>query len=121
MYGIVEITYATKTELLQSPAFNMIPKKLPKSRSAQVDDLQWQILHLDMTLVGVLSDLRQPKRLSYETIRGHALCRSAALDAGETPPSLDNLKSFSSPGGLSGGRYRSCATNKIVSISSKEH
>ncbi len=39
-------------------------KKNAESRSAQVDDLQWQILHLDVTFVGVLSELCQPKRPS---------------------------------------------------------
>ena len=92
-----------------------------ESRSTQVDDFQWQILHLDVTLVGVLSEHCQPKCSLYETVWGDAQCISAALDAGETLRSLGILKSFSSQGGLSAGRYRSCVMKLIVSNRSKEH
>ena len=97
---------------------NMIAK-YAESRSAQVDDFQWQILHLDVTLVGVLSEHCQPKCSLFMKLSGvNAPCISAVLDAGETPRSLGILKSFSSRGGLSSGRCRSWVT--VVSNRSKE-
>jgi len=47
-------------------AFNMFPRKV-HLRSAQVDDLQWQVFDLYMTLVGI--SVYWPLRMGVKSVR----------------------------------------------------
>ena len=51
-------------------AKSRFPQKHAESRSAQVDNLQWQIFHLDVTFVGVLPEHCQPKHFLFMKLSG---------------------------------------------------